>query len=235
MADTNSEQDARAAFTAATGTVTPAAAKVFAEQMKARGLDPGPALRANGFADQEHSENQEATLDGNSEDGFVDPNRTNTGYLNPATKTPNFSALEAEKAYDTWTKMGLPEEQIKAALEAEGFQHVETGERDASDLENQFDAGFGGAAPGDYDLNGVYLGYETAPSELVGIDRDMRTMLGAMAYPNAAAKSLVADMLDASATRLCLADQRCSEGNLFPRADHDCHARYRCDLAGGPF
>jgi hypothetical protein len=93
----------------------------------------------------------------------------------------------------------LPEEQVRAALAADGFEEVETGEPEATEPETNFDAAFAGGDPASYDLSGVYLGRNGADiGELAAVDADMRTMLSAMSYPKTMAKGFVSDLLDAN-------------------------------------
>jgi hypothetical protein len=119
--------------------------------------------------------------------------------LDPITKHGGYTAAQAQQAYDAWVKLGLPEEQIRAALAHDGFEEVETGEPEATELETGFDAAFAGGTPNEYDLSGAYLGREGADiGDLAAVDHDMRAMLSAMAFPKVMARAFVGDLLDAN-------------------------------------
>lgn len=124
--------------------------------------------------------------------GSEQPPKTET--VDPLTKHGSYSAADAKKAYDNWLKLGLPEDRIKAALEADGFAHVDD---ERSEAETAFDGSALAAAqsPDDYHLS--YVGRPSVnPNDLIALDAEMREAFAAASVPAALAQGLLDSMLD---------------------------------------
>ncbi len=185
--------------------VTQSAADSFRAQCEARGIPAeqiAAALAKHGFGQQPAAGQQPQQSGGNDPRG-ADPH-AHVGSLSP-TKVPSLNQQEITRAFEHWKAQGLDPQQFIEAAKVDGWslEDIQGADASATELENDFDNSFGGAAPGDYDLNGVYardLGEMAGDvGALREVDNDMRAMLGAMGYPQQMARALVSDILDANA------------------------------------
>jgi hypothetical protein len=183
--------------TASPGTITPAAVETFKAQAKAHGLSDeqiARTLRLNGIEKTEHAENQKTALGGNGDGGLVAPNQRNVGYLDPVTKRGGYSAADAQKAYENWIKLGLPEEDIRRALEADGWTRIEDGK---SEAEEAFDSSSLGPAASASEYKLSYVGRPSVPTaDLVALDQDFREAFHAASVPPTMAQGVLDSLLD---------------------------------------
>jgi hypothetical protein len=170
--------------------IAPETIATFRSQMEARGLDPSATLRAHGIEPSGQQQSPGGAAPPHSE---PDPT-SNVSYLPPHTKHGGYSSAEAQSAYDNWLKLGLPEEQIRAALEADGFTEVDDGK---SEAESDFDNSALGPAASAADYKLSWVGRpQVDPTELVRLDRDFRTAFAAAQVPPAMAQGLLDSFLD---------------------------------------
>jgi hypothetical protein len=188
------ETEIRAGFDSGAG-LSQQTIDTFKAQMAKYGLDAGPVLEKHGAVPAPSGNNPPPS-------GNEPSKHAHVGTLSPS-KIPNLSLGEVERAHQSWIAAGLPERAFLDAAARDGFNLVETNEPGASDAEIEYDAAFGGAEPGRYDLDGIYTGRDFGniagnAAEIAALDRDMRTILSALEYPQQMAKAFVGDILDAA-------------------------------------
>jgi hypothetical protein len=114
-------------------------------------------------------------------------------------KHPTLTDRQRKQAAETLTKFWTGDPQVlRDALEREGLGEVDDANDTRSEPERAFDAAFGGAAPGDYDLNGLYVGRAAGmdTAELAAFDADLRGALSAMEVPLAMGRSMAETLID---------------------------------------
>jgi hypothetical protein len=115
--------------------------------------------------------------------GAVSPVQTSSPELQTVqpsslgTLTPD----QAQGMADALVAAGVPQEQVDAALQADGFTPPQADAR--TDEQRAFDDAFAPAAPRDYDINWHGLANGVDPADMAKIDGDWRQWLTAVGFP----------------------------------------------------
>ncbi len=148
---------------------TPEQSQAMAAELIRHGMDPGrvnAALRGD-------SAPVEADGDG---PGIPEPSNT---------KTPPLTDAQAMELADALLAAGVPEEEIRAALEADGYEAELVEVEEPSEEERQFRETFGAPAdPSEYRID--YLGrlpVGTDVSTLAEFDREAKAWLSGVGFP----------------------------------------------------
>lgn len=111
-----------------------------------------------------------------------------------AAKLPTFTAGEKEALAGNLAKHWSGDPQVlQDAITAAGIKPNAADPR--TEAERDFDTQLGGVAPGEYNLNGVYLGRDAAA---IALDRTLRASLSGMEIPAALGRGLATAFLDSA-------------------------------------
>jgi len=231
----STEQEIRAAFDHGNSVVSTEAAEKFAEQMRARGLDPSAALAKHGVAASQPATPGDQAL----------PKPTQyTPDIDPATGLPRLTAAQVEQAADTlrkhWT--GDPAA-LEAALARAGAKPLApTAPDDRSEEEREFDASalapsVDGSA---YELNGVWLGKNVDIATLAQTERAMRSSMAELSVPKALGRQMAEDLIAGAAKwsevsergPLAVQQHHANENALFARATRVSWAQAAAEMKG---
>lgn len=210
------EQEVRRAFELGTNTVSPETAASFRQQMAARGLDPSATLAKHGVGQQQPPADTTSRPKATSYAPDIGPDGL------PRFTSEQTNAL-AENLKRYWSG---PMEVLEAALKNAGVAPINEPVTDTrTDEEREFDnSSLGAGAPGDYDLNGLWLGRGASLEDMAELTGPIRTALSALSVPKAAGMSFAEALVDSRAATEALADKS-------PEAQQTYHMNQRADFA----
>lgn len=111
-------------------------------------------------------------------------------------KTATLSEGQAQELADALRAAGVPDDQIAAAMEADGFKQPEPDTR--TDDEKTFDEAFGGAKPADYKIDFVGRIDGADVSTMAAFNTEATTWLSAAGFPPTIGPSVVERAMDVS-------------------------------------